>query len=63
MKYYWLVDPELRSFEIWELGADGRYVRAVATTAGKVDRVPGCEGLIVDIDALWAEVDRVIGAK
>lgn len=59
VKHYWLVDPELRSFEVWELEA-GRYVRACAAVAGKVERVPGCEGLVVDLDALWAEVDRLL---
>jgi Uma2 family endonuclease len=61
VRWYWLVDPELRSFEVWELGGDGRYVRAVSAIDGKVDRVPGCEGLIIDLDALWAELDRRLG--
>jgi Uma2 family endonuclease len=60
VRYYWLVDPELRSFEVWELGADGRYVRARSATSGRVERIPGCEGLVVDLDALWAEVDRLL---
>jgi Uma2 family endonuclease len=60
VRFYWLVDPELRSFEVWELGADGRYVRACSATSGKVERVPGCEGLVVDLDALWREVDRLL---
>jgi Uma2 family endonuclease len=63
VRYYWLVDPELRSFEVWELGADGRYVRACSATSGKVDRVPGCDGLVVDVDALWAEVDRLLATE
>lgn len=60
VRYYWLVDPELRGFEVWELGEDGRYVRARAAIAGRVEDVPGCEGLVVDLDALWAEVDRLV---
>lgn len=59
VRYYWLVDPELRSFEIWELGTDRRYVRAASAVLGKIDPVPGCNGLSVDVDALWAEVDEV----
>jgi hypothetical protein len=54
------VDPELQSFEVWELGADGRYARACSATEGKVERVPGCEGLVVDLDALWDEVRRLL---
>jgi len=60
VQHYWLVDPELRSLEIWERGGDGRYVRAAAAVNGKVEPVPGCAGLAVDLDALWAEVDRLL---
>jgi hypothetical protein len=35
-------------------------VRACSATSGKVERVPGCEGLVVDLDALWREVDRLL---
>jgi Uma2 family endonuclease len=59
IKWYWLVDPEVRSFEILELGADGRYAHAVAVSEGLVDPVPGCEGLAVDVSALWADVDAL----
>ena len=59
VRYYWLVDPDYRSFEVWELGADGRYVRAAAGITGKVERVPGYDGLSLDLDELWAEVDRL----
>jgi Uma2 family endonuclease len=62
-RLYWIVDPKPRSFEIWELGDGGGYVRAVAASSGKVTDVPGCEGLVVDLDALWAEVDRLLRAE
>jgi Uma2 family endonuclease len=62
VRYYWLVDPALRSFEIFELVEGGRYARAIGVTEGLVEKVPGCEGLTIDLDALWAEVDRLEAA-
>ena len=59
VRWYWIVDPELRSLEILERGSDGRYVHALAATAGVIDPVPGCEGLVLDLDELWAEIDRL----
>jgi Uma2 family endonuclease len=63
VRYYWLVDTELRSFQILELGSDGRYAHAVDVTSGRVDPAPGCPGLSVDVDALWAEVERLEAAN
>jgi Uma2 family endonuclease len=59
VRYYWLVDPDYRSLEAWELGADGRYVRALAMVAGNVERLPGYDGLALDLDQLWGEIDRL----
>lgn len=59
VRWYWLVDPEARSLEILELGADGRYVHALGATSGVIDPVPGCPELSLDLDELWAAVDRL----
>jgi Uma2 family endonuclease len=59
IRWYWVVDPALRSLEILELGADKRYVHALDVTEGTIEEVPGCKGLRLDLDALWGEVDRL----
>lgn len=59
VRYYWLVDPEQRTLEIFERGKDGRYVQALAMLAGSTAKVPGCPGLHLDVDALWREADRL----
>jgi Uma2 family endonuclease len=61
--YYWIVDPELRSLEILELGPDRRYAHALGASRGTIETVPGCEGLVLDLDALWAEIDRLAPEK
>src|SRR5439155_11786485 len=57
VRYYWLVDPQLRSLEVYELGRDGRYAVALSAGHGRVP-VPGCPGLVLDLFALWAELDE-----
>jgi Uma2 family endonuclease len=59
VRYYWIVDPALRTFEIFELGADARYARALGATDGVLHDVPGREGLRLSLDALWSEIDRL----
>jgi Uma2 family endonuclease len=58
-RWYWIVDPDARTFEVHELGADGRYAWAFGASAGRIDPVPGCPGLALDLDDLWGEVDRL----
>jgi len=58
VRWYWLVDPSFQTFEILERGADGRYAHAAAATDGPL-APPGCDGLVVDVPALWAEIERL----
>ncbi|MBI4700322.1 MAG: Uma2 family endonuclease [Deltaproteobacteria bacterium] len=57
--WYWIMDPELRTLEIWELGPDGRYVHALGAAGGKIEGVPGCPELTIDLDAIWAQLDAL----
>jgi Uma2 family endonuclease len=59
VRWYWLIDPEARSLEIFERAADGRYVRALGASGDTPAAVPGCEGLMLDLPALWREVDAL----
>ena len=59
VRSYWIVDPALRSFEVFELDAKGRYVKVIGALDGMVESVPGCEGLSIDLDTLWALADRL----
>jgi Uma2 family endonuclease len=58
VRWYWLLDPALRTLEVLELGPgrDRRYLAALAATEGSVS-LPGCAGLTLDLDALWADLD------
>jgi len=59
VRWYWLVDPQARSIEIWELDSTGRYARAIGASEGRLDSLPACPELVIDLDALWAEIDRL----
>ncbi|MEW6269796.1 MAG: Uma2 family endonuclease [Thermodesulfobacteriota bacterium] len=59
IKSYWIVDPASRTLEIFLLGDDGRYALAATRATGVLDAVPGCPELVLDLDSLWSDVDRV----
>ena len=56
-RWYWLVEPATRMLEIYELGPDGRYVVVLGAEGGRIDAVPGCEGLVLNLEELWAEIE------
>jgi Uma2 family endonuclease len=49
--FYWILDPNLQSLEVFELSG-GRYARAARATEGRKEQVPGCLGLGIDQDEL-----------
>ena len=59
VRWYWIVDPRLRSLEVLRLGDDGHYANVVSAAEGMIE-VPSCEGLAIDLDALWSEVDEMV---
>jgi Uma2 family endonuclease len=58
VRYYWLVDPALGSLEIFELDS-ARFARSAAITSGALQAVPGCPGMVLDVDRLWTELARL----
>ena len=58
VRFYWMLDPTARTFEILELSADGRYLHVLGASEGKLLQIPGCAGLTLDLDELWGEIDR-----
>ena len=60
--WYWIIDPSLQSLEIFELSG-GRYARAARVTGGRLDEVPGCAGLQLDLDEIWNEIARLESSR
>lgn len=57
--WYWLLDPQLRSLEILQLDSQGCYLHVLGASDGTLDKIPGCEGLALDLDSLWAAIDSL----
>lgn len=62
IRIYLIVDPRLRSLEVYELGRDGRYAVASAAGSGRV-RIARCPGLVLNLDALWEELEEAERAQ
>jgi hypothetical protein len=45
--------------EILELDGHGKYVHVVSATEGTI-AVPGCPGLVLDVDDLWRELEQAV---
>lgn len=58
IRWYWIADPALRSFEVFEL-RENAYAHVLGVTEGPADSVPGCPELRLDLPALWATVDAL----
>jgi Uma2 family endonuclease len=57
VRYYWIVDPQLRSLEILVQGPQGRYEHLLGATEGAIE-IPGSDGFVLDLDAVWGEIER-----
>jgi Uma2 family endonuclease len=58
VRWYWIIDPASQTFEVLELDLDRRYVLALGASEGRIV-LPGCGDLALDLDGLWAELDRL----
>lgn len=59
IRFYWLIDPQQRTIEIYEQGDDRRYIRRVQAGSGPIQDLPGCPGLTLDVDAMWSKIDAL----
>jgi Uma2 family endonuclease len=58
VRFYWILDPSLQSLEVFELDG-GRYARGARGTGGRLESVPGCAALVIDLDDLWSQLSRL----
>jgi Uma2 family endonuclease len=59
IRFYWLVDPQQRTVDIYEQGVERSYTRRVEAGSGSLQDVPGCPGLTLDLDAMWSKIDAL----
>jgi Uma2 family endonuclease len=59
IRFYWLIDPERRSIEIYEVVAGGAYSCRLLAGREVVQLVPGRPGLVLNLDAMWAKIDSL----
>jgi len=59
---YMIVDPRAQLVELFERGENGRYSLVTPADENKLTP-PGCEGLVLNLEALWAEAAWVIGEE
>lgn len=58
VRWCWHIDPTSRVLELFELTSEQRYAIVLVAEEGIVS-LPGCGDLTLDLDALWAELDRL----
>jgi Uma2 family endonuclease len=56
---YWILDPDRRLLQIYELTESGEYRIAAEYASGSAQDVPGCPGLVLPMDQLWAKLDEL----
>lgn len=57
--WYWIVDPDRRSLEVYELDAEHGSYRQPTVLRDEIANVPGCAGLRIDLRALWKKLDEL----
>jgi Uma2 family endonuclease len=58
IQWYWIVDPEQRRIEIHRLSGS-EYEKVLVLGSGLATDVPGCPGLELSVDSIWAKVDEL----
>lgn len=58
VRHYWIVDPDSRELEAYELGGDGRYVRTASCADDDEFRPPRFPGLTIRLKELFAPLAR-----